>query len=68
MRQIILTFTFTAVCFGQTPINPGSSIQAAVDANPNGTVFLLRAGVHRQQAVRPKPGWIGSNCGWGGWA
>ncbi|MEN6533692.1 MAG: hypothetical protein ABFD89_08515, partial [Bryobacteraceae bacterium] len=56
MRQIILALTFAALCFGQTPIVPGASIQAAVDANPNGTAFVIKAGVHRQQAVRPKPG------------
>lgn len=35
-------------------IHPGQSIQAAVDANPVGTVFLLRAGVHAGQQVTPK--------------
>lgn len=33
----------------------GESIQAAVDAHPDGTKFLLAAGVHRLQTVRPKP-------------
>jgi nitrous oxidase accessory protein NosD len=37
-------------------VSPGESIQAAVDANPEGTRFLLRAGIHRQQQVIPKTG------------
>ena len=35
-------------------IVPGQSIQAAVDANPAGTTFLIRTGTHRNQTVRPK--------------
>jgi hypothetical protein len=37
-------------------INPGESIQAKVNAYPDGTRFLLKAGVHRQQEVSPKNG------------
>ncbi|MBW2526936.1 MAG: right-handed parallel beta-helix repeat-containing protein [Deltaproteobacteria bacterium] len=37
-------------------IQPGESIQDAVDANPDGTSFLLAAGVHRLQRVQPKQG------------
>jgi parallel beta-helix repeat protein len=39
-----------------TTIYPGQSIQAAVDAFPAGTAFLLKAGVHRLQEVSPKAG------------
>lgn len=35
-------------------ISAGQSIQAAVNANPPGTVFLLRAGVFAGQQVTPK--------------
>ena len=42
--------------FSGTVIQPGMSIQAAVDANPPGTSFLLKAGVHRLQQVNPKSG------------
>lgn len=35
---------------------PGASIQAAVDANPAGSTFLLKAGTHVRQDVRPKDG------------
>jgi parallel beta-helix repeat protein len=35
-------------------IAPGESIQAAVDAHAEGTVFVIKAGVHRRQAFRPK--------------
>lgn len=34
----------------------GQSIQAAVDANPAGTTFLLGAGTHRLATVAPKAG------------
>lgn len=37
-------------------IRPGESLQAAVDANPPGTTFLIAAGRHRQQTVQPKSG------------
>ncbi|NNC92813.1 MAG: right-handed parallel beta-helix repeat-containing protein [Acidimicrobiia bacterium] len=37
-------------------ILPGEDIQAAVDANPPGTTFLIRTGTHRNQRVRPRDG------------
>lgn len=38
-------------------IHPGDSIQAAVQANPAGTTFLITRGVHRRQyVVRPRDG------------
>jgi parallel beta-helix repeat protein len=37
-------------------IQPGESIQAKVDAAPAGTRFLIKAGTHRGQSVRPKDG------------
>src|SRR4029079_17134084 len=37
-------------------ILPGQSIQAAVDANPTGTTFILKAGTHVGQSVVPKDG------------
>ncbi len=50
--------------FGSTPhggvpsgyisISPGTSIQTVVNANPNGSKFYLRSGVHRMQSVVPK--------------
>jgi parallel beta-helix repeat protein len=39
-----------------TTIYPGQSIQAAVNAFPGGTTFLLKAGMHRLQSVSPKSG------------
>ncbi len=33
---------------------PGASIQAAVDANPAGTSFLLKSGTHPRQTIVPK--------------
>jgi Right handed beta helix region len=35
---------------------PGQSIQAAVNANPAGTTFVLKAGTHQKQTVVPKSG------------
>jgi parallel beta-helix repeat protein len=35
---------------------PGQSIQAAVNANPSGTTFILKAGTHVRQSVIPKSG------------
>jgi parallel beta-helix repeat protein len=37
-------------------VEAGQSIQAAVDARPEGTSFLLAAGVHRLASVEPKRG------------
>jgi parallel beta-helix repeat protein len=45
-----------AAAFTGTVIQPGMDIQAAVDANPPGTAFLLKAGVHRMQQIDPKSG------------
>jgi Right handed beta helix region len=39
-------------------VEPGSSIQAAVDLAGEGAVFCLKKGVHRAQAVRPRTGQI----------
>ena len=36
-------------------VEPGASIQAAVDFAGDGAVFCLRNGIHRAQAVRPRP-------------
>jgi parallel beta-helix repeat protein len=35
---------------------PGQSIQAAVNANPTGTTFVIKAGTHTRQSVIPKSG------------
>jgi hypothetical protein len=35
-------------------VSPGTNIQSVVDAHPAGTVFWLRAGVHRMQRITPK--------------
>jgi parallel beta-helix repeat protein len=41
---------------GSIVLNPGDSLQAAVNANPEGATFYLRAGVYRMQSVQPKNG------------
>src|SRR5687768_11932719 len=39
---------------GIVVIEPGDSIQAAASQYPEGTIFVLRAGVYRRQTVRPR--------------
>lgn len=41
---------------GAISVYPGSSIQDAIDGAPDGSTFYIRAGVHRMQRFRPKPG------------
>lgn len=40
----------------EVAVYPGQSIQSAVNANPVGTTFALKAGVHHGQTVIPKSG------------
>ena len=42
--------------FGAIAVEPGNSIQAAVDLVGEGAVFCLKKGIHRAQAVRPRAG------------
>jgi parallel beta-helix repeat protein len=37
-------------------VRVGESIQAAVDAHPAGTTFVIKSGVHKRQSVSPKAG------------
>lgn len=39
---------------GDVVIEPGESIQAAVNSHGEGTVFIIAAGVHQNQTVSPK--------------
>ena len=39
---------------GSISVSPGQSIQAAVNAAPEGAAFWIKAGVHRFQSVTPK--------------
>jgi Right handed beta helix region len=41
---------------GAIAVEPGASIQAAVDGAGDGAAFCLKNGVHRVQAVRPRTG------------
>lgn len=47
--------TVTAAVTG-VAVLPGQSIQSAVNANPAGTTFILKAGTHTRQSVIPKSG------------
>jgi hypothetical protein len=40
---------------GAIAVEPGDSIQAAVDRAGDGGAFCLKSGVHRMQVIRPKP-------------
>jgi Right handed beta helix region len=40
---------------GTIAIEPGASIQAAVDRGGDGAAFCVKSGTHRIQAVRPRP-------------
>jgi parallel beta-helix repeat protein len=54
-KSQVATITVNAAP-NQVTINPGQSIQAAVNANPVGTTFLIKAGTHTNQSVVPKTG------------
>jgi parallel beta-helix repeat protein len=41
---------------GAIAVEPGAPIQAAVDRTDDGAAFCLKNGIHRMQAIRPKPG------------
>src|SRR5262249_3899065 len=41
---------------GAIAVEPGASIQAAVDRAGNSAAFCLKDGIHRLQVIRPKPG------------
>src|SRR5258708_733098 len=41
---------------GAIAVEPGASIQAAVDRAGDGAAFCLKNGIHRMQAIRHKPG------------
>jgi hypothetical protein len=53
---ILLTFAL-AVCPGRAEtvkVSPGENLQTVVNANPEGTTFLLQPGVYRMQTVAPR--------------
>lgn len=57
LSLIIFSYPQDAVRSASTvTLNPGDSIQAAVNANPAGTIFVLNAGEYRMQSVVPKQG------------
>lgn len=41
---------------GAVVIRPGENIQSVVNGSPIGTVFVLKAGVHARQSIRPRDG------------
>jgi parallel beta-helix repeat protein len=57
---VLMTVVPGALASADVILNPGDDVQAAVNANPNGTRFVLNPGVFRfdrnGQRVYPKPG------------
>lgn len=55
---ILLFLTSTSLVFAQyeTPvfINPGDNIQAIINANTSGTLYIFKEGTHRMQKIVPK--------------
>lgn len=45
-----------SLALAQVDVFPGTNIQSVVNANPAGTTFRLKAGVHRLQTIRPRNG------------
>lgn len=56
--QIIVTAAAPPAPPSGSAIAPGEDIQARVDAAAPGTRFVLKAGVHRLQHVRPRDGMV----------
>ncbi|MBD3392092.1 MAG: hypothetical protein GF418_08450 [Chitinivibrionales bacterium] len=61
MKRYVLVTVLAAVCvcpvsFADVEIAVGDDIQAKVDANPAGTTYLIKTGIHRLQSVKPKTG------------
>jgi hypothetical protein len=56
VATVFVAFDRPACPLDATAIEPGASIQAAVDIVGDGGVFCIKNGVHRAQAVRPKRG------------
>ncbi len=63
LTLLIVSFPATAAGVTEVPcppgaidVEPGASIQAAVDGAGDGAVFCLKNGVHRTQSVRPRSG------------
>ena len=54
----LLAFSAWQIADAQSLVSilPGENIQQKVDSQPSGTAFLLKSGIHRLQAVRPKSG------------
>lgn len=48
----IFKTTFKSTIF----VQPGTDIQSLVDSNPAGTTFVIKAGIHRHQQIKPKNG------------
>jgi hypothetical protein len=55
---VLLSLAITAASADavEVTLSPGMDFQAAVNANPTGTIFHIAAGLHRMQEVTPKDG------------
>ncbi|MGA8709307.1 MAG: right-handed parallel beta-helix repeat-containing protein [Steroidobacteraceae bacterium] len=52
----LLTVCAAGNAMAQVQLNPGNDIQAAINANPPGTLFYLSAGIYRGQNLSPQNG------------
>lgn len=53
---LLPTFSVAAVKAVPVTLTPGDDIQAAVDAHPPGTLYMLQSGTYRMQSIVPKTG------------
>ena len=53
---LLPTFSVAATKAVPVTLNPGDDIQAAVDAHPPGTMYVLQSGTYRMQSIVPKTG------------
>jgi len=54
--SLLLPLSAAATDTVSVTLNPGDDIQAAVDAHPPGTTYILQAGTYRMQSIVPKNG------------
>ncbi|HYE06134.1 MAG TPA: PKD domain-containing protein [Planctomycetota bacterium] len=54
IRCVVAASLFLSATAHAVDIHPGDDARAIVDAHPAGTTFIIRSGVHRHAAIRPK--------------
>jgi hypothetical protein len=54
LLRVIVSLACLDAILSQVELKPGDNYQEIIDDNPEGTVFLIKAGVHRFFSVVPK--------------